>query len=86
MTLPELLSVIIQHGSVRKAAIALNVSPESISKRFRALPDDDPIKQQYLESLSRRGKPRKYPDTPEGTRRRVNDAVKRHRERKRTAP
>ncbi len=79
MTLAELLSVIIQHGSVRKAAIALGISPESISKRFRKLSDDDPIKQQYAATQGKKGKPRKYPDTIEGTRQRVRDAVKRYR-------
>lgn len=74
INLETILQEIAQHGSVRKAAIALSISPQAISKRFKKLSDDDPLKVQYLE-LAPIGRTRKWKDDRE----RVREAVRRHR-------
>jgi hypothetical protein len=82
MTNDQLLEAIAQYGSVRKAAIALLISPESISKRFRKLPDDDPLKQKYNELTGKKGRPRIYPEGVEGDRERILKAVRKYRSKK----
>jgi hypothetical protein len=46
-TIEEMLKAIAHHGSVRKAAISLGISAELISRKFRRLPESDPLRQQY---------------------------------------
>lgn len=63
LDLAELLELIRKHGSVRRAAQSLGVSPEAISKRFRGLSSDDPLKIVY-DQLPRNKKPRTKPQKP----------------------
>lgn len=74
MELIELLKLIEQHGSVRKAAIALGISVNAISKRFKKLADDDPLRVQYEALKGSKGRPRKYPQGVEGDRQRWRKA------------
>lgn len=73
-SLEDLLDAMTKYGSAAKAAAALDLSKEAISKRFRKLPDDHPLKVDYMVLCGKQGRPRQYADTPEGTRLRMSKA------------
>ena len=58
------------HGSVSAAAKSQLVSKQSISKMFKALPDEDKNKQEYSRLIAdnKGGRPKKYPDKKTGDR------------------
>lgn len=60
----QLLDLIRKLGSVSAAAESLQISKQSISKRFVRLPDDDPLKVEY-KSLVKSGRNRKWADDRE---------------------
>lgn len=81
IALEDWLNIIKLHGSVRNAAKSQGLSVEAVSKRFRKLPEDNPIKQQYellVKETKCKRKAKKYPDRTTGDRIRQQ----RHREKR----
>lgn len=74
--LEEVLEAIRECGSVRKAAIALGITPQSIAKRFGKLAEDDPLRIDYEILKGQKGRPRKYEEGVEGDRARWRNAYR----------
>ncbi len=60
-TLEEILLEIKARGSVRKAAPFLGLSVETISRRFRRLPEGDPLRERYNAVRGLQGRHRNLP-------------------------
>jgi hypothetical protein len=57
--LQSFLDALAEQGSTRKAAAALGCSHELISKRFRLLPDNHPLKERYQKFQGKPGRKKK---------------------------
>lgn len=77
--LQEYLEELRKQRSVRKVAVVFGLTPESISRHFRALAEDDPLRIEYYQLCGKAGRPRKYKDAREKNR----ECGKRSRQKKR---
>ncbi|HEY9646770.1 MAG TPA: hypothetical protein V6C88_10390 [Chroococcidiopsis sp.] len=82
----EILEAIALHGSVRKAAIALDITPQSITKRFGKLSKEDPLRIDYEVLKGQKGRPRKYVEGAEGDRARWRQGYYNMQEKKQEEP
>lgn len=66
--LQEYLEELRKQRSVRKVAAVFGLTPESVSRHFRALAEDDPLRIEYYQLCGKAGRPRKYQDAREKNR------------------
>ena len=67
LTLEDYLEVIERKGSVRKAAMVLDMPSETIARKFRSLPKDDPLYKHYRYLVGNRGTNRRVSQVPVST-------------------
>lgn len=82
-TKEDILAAIARLGSVSAAARELSMTRQAISKQFRRLPSDDPLRIRYeaLAQVSKRGPEAKWTD--QGERNRSKDRAYRARQKTR---
>ena len=78
-TKEEVLAAIAQLGSVAAAAKELNITRQAISRRFKRLPENDPLRRRY-EALAGLSKPGPEPEWDD-QKARIRHNVRAYRER-----